>query len=159
MRKWIEAKGYRAGAGHFFAPKSRNILFGPADTLLIDAYNLFNNAIKESRLIGKQSAEYYYDLMETKYPGTSYTVDAQTTLAVEFINFAQSKINLYLDCKDASSIQRLRAQIDEEDNSDEIATSLNRMEKWLNRNFMKWVICSRKLSNILWLMILISQRH
>ncbi|HQW45049.1 MAG TPA: tetratricopeptide repeat protein, partial [Chitinophagaceae bacterium] len=136
LRKWIEAKRLQSrGGGTSFAPKSRNILFGPADTLLIDAYNLFNNAIKESRLIGKQSAEYYYDLMETKYPGTSYTVDAQTTLAVEFINFAQSKINLYLDCKDASSIQRLRAQIDEEDNSDEIATSLNRMEKVAQQEF------------------------
>ena len=31
-----------------------------------------------------------------------------STLAVEFINFAQNKINLYLDCKDAASVQKLR---------------------------------------------------
>ena len=73
--------------------------------------------------------------MEENFPVTSYTIDAQSTLAVEFINFAQSKINLYLDCKDASSIQRLRAQIDEDDKTDEITTSLNRMEKVAQQEF------------------------
>ena len=136
LRKWIEAKKLQGrGTWSSVAPKGRAISFGPADTLLIEAYNLFNNAVKDSRLIGKLSAEYYYNLMETKFPGTSYTVDAQTTLAVEYINFAQSKINLYLDCKDASSIQRLRAQIDEEDKTDEITTSLNRMEKVAQQEF------------------------
>lgn len=137
LRKWIELKKLQAKAGGAtaFAPRGRKMAFGPADTLLIEAYNLFNNAIKESRLTGKASAEYYYTLMESRYPGTSYTIDAQTTLAVEFINFAQSKINLYLDCKDASSIQRLRAQIDEEENTDEIVTSLNRMEKVAQQEF------------------------
>lgn len=136
LDKWIQTKSLQAkGAGNSYAPKTRGLDFGPADTLLIEAYNLFNNAVKESKLIGKASAEYYYNLMESKYPGTSYTIDAQSTLAVEYINFAQSKINLYLDCKDASSIQRLRAQIDEEDKTDEISTSLNRMEKVAQQEF------------------------
>ncbi|MFZ1260449.1 MAG: caspase family protein, partial [Chitinophagaceae bacterium] len=35
LRKWIEAKRLQSrGGGTSFAPKSRNILFGPADTLL-----------------------------------------------------------------------------------------------------------------------------
>ncbi len=137
LRKWINTKALqsKAGTSVTFAPRSRGMAFGPADTLLIEAYNLFNNAVKESRLIGKASAEYYYGLMENKFPGTSYTIDAQSTLAVEYINFAQSKINLYLDCKDASSIQRLRAQIDEEDKTDEISSSLNRMEKVAQQEF------------------------
>ena len=136
LRKWINTKKLQSkGPGNSFAPRGRSMSFGPADTLLIEAYNLFNTAVKESRLIGKASADYYYSLMENKFPGNSYTVDAQSTLAVEFINFAQSKINLYLDCKDASSIQRLRAQIDEEDKTDEITTSLNRMEKVAQQEF------------------------
>jgi tetratricopeptide (TPR) repeat protein len=137
LRKWINTKKLQGrGPGtSAVAPRGRGLAFGPADTALIDAYNLFNTAVKESRLIGKASADYYYSLMEKKYPGTSYTVDAQSTLAVEFINFAQSKINLYLDCKDASSIQRLRAQIDEEDATDEVTTSLNRMEKVAQQEF------------------------
>jgi tetratricopeptide (TPR) repeat protein len=137
LKKWIEIKKIQAknGSASAFSPRSRGMGFSPADTLLIEAYNLFNAAIKENRLIGKQSAEYYYNLMEAKFPGTSYTIDAQSTLAVEYINFAQSKINLYLDCKDASSIQRLRAQIDDQDKTDEITTSLNRMEKVAQQEF------------------------
>ena len=144
MRKWIETKKLQAkGPGASFIPRGRGMslntsdsfLINPADTLLIETYNLFFDAVKENRLIGKLSAEYYYNQMEAKFPGTSYTIDAQSTLAVEYINFAQTKINLYLDCKDASSIQRLRAQIDEEDNTDEISTSLNRMEKVAQQEF------------------------
>ncbi|MEO7924228.1 MAG: tetratricopeptide repeat protein [Chitinophagaceae bacterium] len=131
LRKWINTKKLqgRSPGTSAVAPRSRGMAFGPADTALIEAYNLFNTAVKESRLIGKLSADYYYNLMESKYPNTSYTIDAQSTLAVEFINFAQSKINLYLDCKDASSIQRLRTQLDADDQTDEMTTSLNRMEK------------------------------
>ena len=56
-------------------------------------------------------------------------------MAVEFINFAQSKINLYLDCRDAASIQKLRAQIDEEEKSDDVMSSLDRMEKVARQEF------------------------
>ncbi|MBL0273417.1 MAG: tetratricopeptide repeat protein [Chitinophagaceae bacterium] len=150
LRKWINGKKLQSkGPGTSFAPRGRAITSESADTLLIEAYNLFNNALKESRLIGKASAEYYYSLMEVKYPGTSYTIDAQTTLAVEFINFAQSKINLYLDCKDASSIQRLRAQIDEDEKTDEITTSLNRMEKVAQQEFYEVGLMLEKAINFI----------
>ena len=140
LKKWIQTKKLQAkGPGNSFvgmsSTKTRAIRFSPADTLLLETYNLFNGAIKDNRLIGKSSAEFYYDLMEKKFPGNSYTIDAQSTLAVEFINFAQSKINLYLDCRDATSIQKLRAQIDDEDKTDEIATSLDRMEKVSRQEF------------------------
>ncbi|OSZ80007.1 hypothetical protein CAP36_01720 [Chitinophagaceae bacterium IBVUCB2] len=143
LRKWLQNKklqskgpGNSAISGGKF--KSRGLAkFGPADTILIETYNLFNNAVKQSKLIGTSSAEYYYDLLAKKFPGNSYTIDAQSTLAVEFINFAQSKINLYLDCKDASSIQKLRAQIEEEDITDEVVTSFNRMEKVAQQEFFE----------------------
>ncbi|MGB3007098.1 MAG: tetratricopeptide repeat protein [Chitinophagaceae bacterium] len=150
LRQWIMTKKLQAkGPGtSAVAPRGRSI-FGPADTVLIDAYNLFNGAIKESKLTGKESAEYYYSLMEKKFPGNSYTIDAQTTLAVEFINFAQSKINLYLDCKDASSIQRIRAQIDEDEKTDEMMTSLNRMEKVAQQEFYEVGNMLEKAINII----------
>lgn len=135
LEKWIMIKKLQAkGPGTSVAPRGRAV-FGPADTLLIEAYNLFNTAVKESRLTGKGSAEYFYEQMASKFPGNSYTIDAQSTLAVEFINFAQSKINLYLDCKDASSVQKIRAQLDDDDKTDEITTSLNRMEKVAQQEF------------------------
>ncbi|MBL0154124.1 MAG: tetratricopeptide repeat protein [Chitinophagaceae bacterium] len=137
LRRWQEMKKLqsKSGGGSGYTPRGRGLGDGPADTTLIEAYNLFNLAIKESRLTGNQSAEYYYNLMNAQYPGTSYTIDAQSTMAVEFINFAQSKINLYLDCKDASSIQKIRAQIDEGEKTDEINSSFNRMEKVAQQEF------------------------
>jgi tetratricopeptide (TPR) repeat protein len=137
LRKWLELKKLQAiGAGSATpAPRGRGLGFHSADTLLLEAYNLFNSAIKENKLTGKESAEYYYDLMARNFPGNSYTIDAQSTLAVEFINFAQSKINLYLDCKDASSVQKLRAQIDEDEKTDEINSSFDRMEKVAQQEF------------------------
>jgi len=138
LRKWEQTKALQRNLGtSAVAPRGRSIFRGDKkDTLLIETYNQFNKEIRNNNLIGKPpSAEYYYDQMEKNYPGNPYTEDAQATLAVEFINFAQTKINLYLDCRDATSIQKLRAQIDEEGNSDEISTSLNRMEKVARQEF------------------------
>src|SRR5688572_3297523 len=73
--------------------------------------------------------------MEQRFPWNSYAVDYQYTLSVEFINFAQTKINLYLECKDAASVQKIRAQIDEEEKTDEITTSLDRMDKVARQEF------------------------
>ncbi|MBK5271165.1 MAG: tetratricopeptide repeat protein, partial [Bacteroidia bacterium] len=136
LRKWLMTKKLQnKGPGTSVAPRGRGRAFTPVDTLLIETYNLFNTAVKESRLTGKASAEYYYDQMAKKYPGNAYTVDAQSTLAVEFINFAQSKINLYLDCKDVASIQKIRSQIDAADKTDEINSSINKMEKIARQEF------------------------
>lgn len=136
LKKWLRLKKMQKGYGSSaVAPRGRSLASARNDTLLIETYNLFNRAVKQNKLTGKSSAEYYYEQMEKKYPGNPYTIDAQSTLAVEFINFAQTKINLYLDCRDASSIQRLRAQIDEDEKTDEIYTSLNRMEKVAQQEF------------------------
>lgn len=150
LKKWLELKKLQAAGGGTaaVAPRGRGI-FSSADTLLIETYNNFNRAIKESRLTGRGSAEYYYDMMERNYPGNSYTIDAQSTLAVEFINFAQSKINLYLDCKDASSVQKLRAQIDEDEKTDEVTSSFDRMEKVAQQEFYEVGNMLEKAINII----------
>ncbi|HRE38996.1 MAG TPA: tetratricopeptide repeat protein [Chitinophagaceae bacterium] len=134
LKRWVEKKKQWNG-GNSFGNGSWAMYKSPADTALAELYNSFYTAVKESKLTGKNSAEFYYDRMEKKYPGNSYTIDAQSTLAVEFINFAQSKINLYLDCKDPASIQKIRAQIDEDEKTDEIDASLDRMEKVARQEF------------------------
>ncbi len=150
LKKWLELKRLQARGGGNAAVSPRGRGFSDrADTLLIETYNFFNRAVKESRLVGKESAEYYYDLMEKRFPGNSYTIDAQSTLAVEFINFAQSKINLYLDCKDASSVQKLRAQIDEDDKTDEVNSSFDRMEKVAQQEFYEVGNMLEKAINII----------
>jgi len=137
LRKWQQLKKSRSGGVNaFYTPiRIRGLEWSPVDTQLMEAYNLFNTAVKQSKLIGPASADYYYELMAKKFPGNAYTNDAQSTLAVEFINFAQSKINQYLDCKDASSVQKLRAQIDEDEKTDDINSSLDRMEKVARQEF------------------------
>ena len=142
LRTWLKIKQLRGkGPGNSFIPREKNKnvkrVYAPGDTTLKQAFTLFNEAIKESRLTGDASADFFYNLMEKKFPGNSFTIEAQTTLTVEFINFAQSKINLYLECKDASSIQKIRAQIDDASKSDEINAGLNRMEKVAREEFFE----------------------
>ncbi|HUR65738.1 MAG TPA: tetratricopeptide repeat protein, partial [Chitinophagaceae bacterium] len=137
LQKWMQSRQKSSGGNSFRGDGTRRVKIEARDTLLLEAYNLFNSAVKESRLTGKNSAEYYYDMMAKNFPGDSYTIDAQSTLAVEFINFAQSKINLYLDCKDQASIQKIRAQIGEDEKGDEIDASLDRMEKVARQEFFE----------------------
>lgn len=133
LKKWLEDRKKSRGGNS--AAESRGVSFTPSDTAVIRYYNLFNAAVKESRLTGKNSADFYCSFMEKNFPGSPYTEDAMSNLAVEFINFASSKINLYLDCKDASSIQKLRAQVDEDEKTDEVDASLARMEKVARQEF------------------------
>lgn len=149
LQKWMENRK-KTGGGNSFRGGFNTRGMNPArDTALMEAYNLFNSAVKESRLTGKNSAEYYYELMSKKFPGDNYTVDAQSTLAVEFINFAQSKINLYLDCKDPAAIQKMRSQIDEDEKSDEVDASLDRMEKVARQEFFEVGNMLEKAINII----------
>jgi tetratricopeptide (TPR) repeat protein len=150
LRKWINMKKLQARGGgtSFVSPRGRGV-GRTYDTLLIDAYNSFNQAIKENKLIGNGSADYYLQVMNRNFPGNSYTIDAQSTLAVEFINFAQSKINQYLDCRDAASIQKLRAQIDEDEKTDDVMSSLDRMEKVAQLEFSDIGMMLEKAINII----------
>ena len=140
LRNWLKLKQLKNyGPGNSYTPllkteKLKKECF-LLDTTLHQTYELFSRAVKESRLTGDGSAEYYYDQLAKIYPGEKITLDAQATLTVEFINFAQSKINLYLECKDASSIQKIRAQLDDADNAEEIRNGLNWMEKVARQEF------------------------
>lgn len=138
FKKWQEGKklsGRMLGSS-MVAPRGRG-LGKTTDTLLIETYNRFNSAVRESKLTGKNSAQFYYDQMAKDHPDDPYTLDAQSTLAVEYINFAQSKINLYLACKDAASIQKIRAQIEEDEKTEEMNASLDRMEKVAQQEFFE----------------------
>jgi tetratricopeptide (TPR) repeat protein len=144
MRKWMQEKRMTGrGPGNSFITKFTTP--GPnaipvrehhkADTTVLEVFNLFKQAIKDSRLTGQRSAEYYYNKMAKNFPGHNFTQEAQSTLTAEYINFAQSKINLYLECKDASTIQKLRAQIDDAEKTEETDATLNRMEIVASKEF------------------------
>lgn len=148
LQKWLETRK-KLGGGNSVGNYVKRGYRTARDTALMEAYNLFSSAVKESRLTGNNSAEYFYELMAKKFPGDSYTIDAQSTLAVEFINFAQSKINLYLDCKDPAAIQKMRSQIDEDEKSDEVDASLNRMEKVARQEFFEVGNMLEKAINII----------
>ena len=107
-----------------------------SDTTILELYNSFNRALREFYLTGNShSAEGYLQQLNKLAPTNSYTIDAKLSLATEYINFAQSKINLYLEGRDVSSIQRIRSQLDADDKSDEITNSLDRMEKVARQDF------------------------
>jgi tetratricopeptide (TPR) repeat protein len=113
-----------------------DILYNISDTAILDLYNSFNQALKDFNLTGNgNSAEELYQQLNKLAPTSNYTVDAKLSLATEYINFAQSKINLYLEGRDVSAIQRIRSQLDADDKSEEITNSLDRMEKVARQNF------------------------
>jgi hypothetical protein len=91
---------------------NRSYKFITADTVLIETYNLFYKAVKDNNLTGKSSAEEYYLQLNKKYPGNPYTLDAKSTLAVEYINAAQVKVNRYLGCSDDLSAKEKQDNYD-----------------------------------------------
>ncbi|HRG23671.1 MAG TPA: tetratricopeptide repeat protein [Chitinophagaceae bacterium] len=128
LKKWLETR--RKGPGNSFHGMIRDKRYhAEADSLLLETYQQFYKAIRENKLTGSESAEYFYQQLEQRFPANKYTTDARLTLAVSFINFAQAKINLYLDCRDAASIQRIRAQLGEEEKADETSAGIDRMER------------------------------
>jgi tetratricopeptide (TPR) repeat protein len=148
LKKWIQTKKLSGqtrliksgGVSTGYDFKLRNdiaiYLRNGADTSILDLYNSFNKALKDFNLTGNgNSAEGYYLQLSKLAPTSNYTIDARLSLATEYINFAQSKINLYLEGRDVSSIQRIRSQLDADDKSDEITNSLDRMEKVARQDF------------------------
>ena len=106
LSKWLKTKkeqhkgpGNSAGFTEASGNYNKSYFLTLADTTLVETYNLFNKAIAENNLTGKSSAEYYYRSMNIKYSNDPYTLDAKSTLAVEFINHAQDKVNAYLGCQ------------------------------------------------------------
>lgn len=106
LKQWLnEQKNKKRSPGNAFEGEFqyRKTIKNTADTSMIEAYNLFNKAIGNNRITGNNSAEYYYQQLNKKYPGTPYTLDAKSSLAVEFITAAQKKIDRFLACGDNNS--------------------------------------------------------
>jgi hypothetical protein len=107
------------------------------DTALLTLYNKFNEARKQNNLWGDNSANSYYDQMEARFRSEQITEDARYMLASDFINFAQQKINLYLEGKDLLSLEIMREKIDSSNESELFADEYDRLMKTLSE---KWTI-------------------
>ncbi len=105
LKKWQQEKK-RGGGNSFTGNLAYDTWNAPADTLLTETYNRFTRAIETNKLTGAGSAEDFYNQLQKKFPGNPYTEDARTTLAGQFIDFAQAKINDYLSCLESSPKQR-----------------------------------------------------
>lgn len=104
LQQWLQEKSRRRGGGNAFNGMTKDDYKRyAADTALAETYNRFNRAIRSNNLTGDGSAEEFYRQLEKKFPGNPYTEDAKSTLAAEFINDAQIKVNAYLTCGVISS--------------------------------------------------------
>ncbi len=114
LKKWLQTKKQqtRGGGNSFNGIVNKAEKNFAADTALIETYNLFYKAVKSNNISGKSSAEEYFQQLTKKYPGNSYTLDAKSTLAVEYINFAQAKVDRYLTCSENISAKQKQENTD-----------------------------------------------
>ncbi len=98
LARWIKEKQKSRAGDAFSGIHNRYTYSLTADTLLMETYNKFYQEVNRRNLSGPSSAEEYFLQLNKKFPGNPYTLDAKTTLAAEFINGAQARMNLYLDC-------------------------------------------------------------
>ncbi len=105
LNNWLKTKRLQQkGPGNSFQDFFyNNTIPVKADTSLTELYDLFYKTVKNKNITGHNSAEYYYEQLEKKFTGNSYTLDARSTLAVEYIKDAQSKIDLFITCGNAAS--------------------------------------------------------
>ena len=80
LRTWMRR---RRGPGNSFNGPITEFRLSAADTTLIETYNRFNAAIKSQKFSGPSSAEDYYAQLNKKFPNNPYTLDAQSTFAVD----------------------------------------------------------------------------
>jgi tetratricopeptide (TPR) repeat protein len=141
LQKWLKQKKQqnRGGGNSFTGFLEMNPGHQAADTALVETYNRFNAAVKANKLNGPSSAEEYFGQLNKKFPGNPYTLDAKSTLAVEYINVAQAKVDRYLGCGDDGSAKEKQSNYDaalnlekaiasvREDDEDFARSLLNRM--------------------------------
>jgi tetratricopeptide (TPR) repeat protein len=99
-----------------------------ADSMVAALYNQFMDALKVDSMQGPNSAEAIYSTLTKKYPGHTLTGEAAFNLAMEYINLAQDKINLYLSGKNERSITNPRS----DDN--DVMVDISRIKQTTNRN-------------------------
>ena len=155
LRKWTAVKSMNNLSGSEMDAiargiKTRGANNTAADTSFLVTYHLFNKAVQQMKLIGADSSAEFYLLQLSRYdPSNILTREAKATLAAELINYAQTKINLYLQGKDAAAVQQMRSQLDEEENSEEITITLDRMEKVSKQDFSQTGIMLEKALKLL----------
>ena len=72
-----------------------------ADSLVVKLYNQFMDSVKADNLNNDpNSAESLYTDLANEYPDNDLTSEAAFNLAMEYVNLAQDKINLYISGKD-----------------------------------------------------------
>ncbi|MBC7874656.1 MAG: caspase family protein [Ferruginibacter sp.] len=108
LQKWLRTKRQQQrGPGNSFSGNFENpARLTAADTILTETYNRFNRAVNNKNITGNSSAEEYYQQLDKKFPGNPYTLDARSTLAVEYINIAQAKVDDYLTCSNNLSLKQ-----------------------------------------------------
>ena len=111
LQNWLKKKKQqnRGGGNSFHGIIESPIWFTNADTVLIETYNNFYKAVKSNNITGRSSAEEFFQQLNKKFPGNPYTLDAKSTLAVEYINTAQKKVDRYLSCGDDGSAKEKQA--------------------------------------------------
>ncbi len=123
LQKWLKTKRQqnRGGGNSFNGFLENNSNQQTADTALVETYNRFNAEVKANRL---NSAENYFLQLNKKFPGNPYTLDAKSTLAVEYINVAQAKVDTYLGCGDDGSAKEKQANYEAAVNLEKAITSV-----------------------------------
>ena len=108
LNNWLKKKKLESrGPGNSFSGiENKYNATALADTAMAQLYNLFNKAVKENKLTGRSSAEYYFESMNRMLAASPYTLDARSTLEVQFITAAQNKVNRYISCGDYSSKEK-----------------------------------------------------
>src|SRR5688572_95438 len=113
-----------------------------ADSALLALYNHFNEARNKNNLWGKGSADDYFDQMRSGFPNEKLTEEARYALAAGFINFAQQKINLYLEGVDLLSLEILREKSDSLSHDEFLSEEYERIKKTVSE---KWTIAGLML--------------
>ena len=113
-----------------------------ADSTLLALFNSFNTARNRNNLWGTGSADFFFDLMRSKFPNEKLTEEARYALAADFINFAQQKINLYLEGIDLLSVEILREKSDSVNQDEFISEEYERIKKAVAE---KWTIAGMML--------------
>jgi len=97
---WLKKRRALTGTPGNSVPEDGSLQEGllANDTALINLYNKFNQAVQETSPRGRNEAANFYNELERKFPGTPYTLDARSSLAVAYLDFAQAKMDEYIAC-------------------------------------------------------------